>query len=199
VLPLVLALLALVALPGFASAAGEEIPEYKIPGTASFKVQDTTKPKHKVGPTKPSTDPRDEGSAADEPGEGESRAGETEPEETAEKEGSRFGGAPAGEGGGNGGAGGGSNSAHRNGGQTTVGVGAAEAVAKGGGNVTPVAHNSATPTVHKAESSGGGSSPVVPILIAMVVLAAFSIGVVLFRERNRSGALDGDPRSAAGQ
>ena len=32
-------------------------------------------------------------------------------------------------------------------------------------------------------SSGGGSSPVVPILIAVVVLAAISIGVVLYRQR----------------
>jgi outer membrane biosynthesis protein TonB len=32
-------------------------------------------------------------------------------------------------------------------------------------------------------SQAGGSSPVVPILIAMAVLAALSIGVVLYRER----------------
>ena len=34
-----------------------------------------------------------------------------------------------------------------------------------------------------ASASGGGSSPVVPILIAVVVLAAISIGVVLYRQR----------------
>jgi cobalamin biosynthesis Mg chelatase CobN len=34
-----------------------------------------------------------------------------------------------------------------------------------------------------AKSDDGGSSPVVPILIAVVVLAAISIGVVLYRQR----------------
>jgi hypothetical protein len=40
---------------------------------------------------------------------------------------------------------------------------------------------------------GGGSSPVLPILIAVVVLAAVSIGVVLYRERtgNDKGDRDG--------
>ncbi len=37
-----------------------------------------------------------------------------------------------------------------------------------------------TPASH---SAGGGSSPIVPILIAVVVLAAISIGVVLYRQR----------------
>ena len=37
--------------------------------------------------------------------------------------------------------------------------------------------------VAHTESSSGGSSPVVPILIAVVVLAAISIGVVLYRQR----------------
>lgn len=42
-----------------------------------------------------------------------------------------------------------------------------------------------------AESSGG-SSPVVPILIAVVVLAAISIGVVLYRQRKSDqGGSDG--------
>jgi cobalamin biosynthesis Mg chelatase CobN len=42
-----------------------------------------------------------------------------------------------------------------------------------------------------AESSGG-SSPVVPILIAVVVLAAISIGVVLYRQRKSGqGGSDG--------
>jgi cobalamin biosynthesis Mg chelatase CobN len=43
-----------------------------------------------------------------------------------------------------------------------------------------------------AESSGG-SSPVVPILIAVVVLAAISIGVVLYRQR-KSGQDGSDGR-----
>jgi cobalamin biosynthesis Mg chelatase CobN len=43
-----------------------------------------------------------------------------------------------------------------------------------------------------ASSSSGGSSPVVPILIAVVVLAAISIGVVLYRQRKSGqGGSDG--------
>jgi cobalamin biosynthesis Mg chelatase CobN len=55
-------------------------------------------------------------------------------------------------------------------------------------------------TLTKPESSGddgsGGSSPVLPIVIAVVVLAAISIGVVLYRERRRgTGRPDSDPSS----
>lgn len=43
-----------------------------------------------------------------------------------------------------------------------------------------------------ASHSSGGSSPVVPILIAVVVLAAISIGVVLYRQRKSGqGGSDG--------
>jgi hypothetical protein len=53
----------------------------------------------------------------------------------------------------------------------------------------PVAHSSAG---LNPSSSSGGSSPVVPILIAVVVLAAISIGVVLYRQRKSSqGGSDG--------
>lgn len=44
------------------------------------------------------------------------------------------------------------------------------------------------------ESSGGSSSPVVPILIAVAVLAAISIGVVLYRQR-KSGQDPDDGRA----
>ena len=51
VLPLVLALLAFVALPAFANA--DEIPQYEVEKTEPFKVPNTTsestKPKHKTG------------------------------------------------------------------------------------------------------------------------------------------------------
>jgi hypothetical protein len=48
-----------------------------------------------------------------------------------------------------------------------------------------------TPTkTDTAENGGGGSSPVVPILIAAFVLAAISIGVVLYRGRRQDGVLD---------
>jgi len=53
----------------------------------------------------------------------------------------------------------------------------------------PVAHNSVGTS---PSSSSGGSSPVVPILIAVVVLAAISIGVVLYRQRKSGqGGSDG--------
>jgi hypothetical protein len=57
-------------------------------------------------------------------------------------------------------------------------------VATGGGesNGTQVASHS---------ESGGGSSPVVPILIAVVVLAAISIGVVIYRQRKGGTGQDG--------
>ena len=50
-----------------------------------------------------------------------------------------------------------------------------------------------TGTGVQASESTGGSSPVVPILIAVVVLAAISIGVVLYRQR-KSGQDGSDGR-----
>jgi hypothetical protein len=51
------------------------------------------------------------------------------------------------------------------------------------GGARPVSHTS---------NSAGGSSPVVPILIAVVLLAAISIGVVLYRQRKSGqGGSDG--------
>jgi len=38
--------------------------------------------------------------------------------------------------------------------------------------------------------TGGGSSPVLPIVIAIVILAGISIGVVVYRERSRAGDPD---------
>jgi hypothetical protein len=77
------------------------------------------------------------------------------------------------------GGGGGGNNSNGGGGQTENGVGPAE----------PVAH---TATGTNASESSGGSSPVVPILIAVVVLAAISIGVVLYRQRKSGqGGSDG--------
>lgn len=53
-------------------------------------------------------------------------------------------------------------------------------------NVTP---KSEGPTSTKVDTSGsGGSSPVVPILIAVLVLAALSIGIVVYRERRSVAA-----------
>jgi hypothetical protein len=48
-----------------------------------------------------------------------------------------------------------------------------------------------------ASSGDGGSSPVLPILIAIVLLAAVSIGVVMMRQRRqRQEGLDDDPTAA---
>jgi cobalamin biosynthesis Mg chelatase CobN len=49
------------------------------------------------------------------------------------------------------------------------------------------------PVAHTSSAGSGGSSPVVPILIAVVVLAAISIGVVLYRQR-KSGQDGSDGR-----
>jgi cobalamin biosynthesis Mg chelatase CobN len=173
VLPLVLALLAFVALPAFANAG--EIPQYEVEKTESFKVPNTTtesvKPKHITeGNSGQSNNPA---AKASEAGGGDGSQKKGEPEESGEKEKSQSGGAGAGEGGGNGGGSEGSQSGG-NGGKTNDGIGGSEAVT-GGGTGSPVAH--------KTESSSGGSSPVVPILIAVIVLAAISIGVVLYRQR----------------
>jgi hypothetical protein len=58
-------------------------------------------------------------------------------------------------------------------------------------NVTPGPRE---PTASKADTAGaggGGSSPLLPVLIAMAVLAATSIGVVLYRQRREDSGPDG--------
>jgi cobalamin biosynthesis Mg chelatase CobN len=172
----VLALLALVALPAFADAG--EIPQYEVEKTESFEVPNTTKesvkPKHITeGNSGKSSNPS--AKASETGGEGSQK--KSEPEEGGEKETAQSGGAGPSEGGGNGG-GSESSKSGGNGGKTNDGIGGSEAVA-GGGTGTPVAH--------KTETSSGGSSPVVPILIAVIVLAAISIGVVLYRQRKSGG------------
>lgn len=72
---------------------------------------------------------------------------------------------------------------------------------KGGGSANPGAKNAAhspTQTVSgkpASQSDDGGSSPLVPILIAIAVLAAISVAVVMIRQRRR-GNSDG-PSAAA--
>jgi cobalamin biosynthesis Mg chelatase CobN len=46
-----------------------------------------------------------------------------------------------------------------------------------------------------SHSSGGGSSPLVPILIAVAVLAAISIGAVIYRQRRQGSGGSGSPVS----
>jgi cobalamin biosynthesis Mg chelatase CobN len=52
----------------------------------------------------------------------------------------------------------------------------------GGKGAKPLGTNAA-----KQESDGGASSPLVPILIAIAILAAISIGVVAMRQRRKRG------------
>ncbi|MBS1863910.1 MAG: hypothetical protein JSS68_19605 [Actinobacteria bacterium] len=56
-----------------------------------------------------------------------------------------------------------------------------------------IANSKPLPT--ESHASGGGSSPVVPILIAVAVLAAISIGVVLYRQRRSGAGPDGSVSS----
>src|ERR1700761_4902420 len=62
---------------------------------------------------------------------------------------------------------------------------------KTGDNVSPATPVASKDKGNTTESSGGGSSPIVPILIAVAVLAAISIGVVLYRQRNSGPGPDG--------
>lgn len=79
------------------------------------------------------------------------------------------------------GGGGGGNKPNGGGGAKPEGGGAKE------DNVAP-SKAVATPASH---STGDSSSPVVPILIAVAVLAAISIGVVLYRQRKAGAGPDG--------
>jgi cobalamin biosynthesis Mg chelatase CobN len=133
-------------------------------------TKESTKPKHNTGET--SGKSNNPAATASEAGDGKSPSSEGEPEESGEKEKSQTGGA-APNGGGNGGNGGEASNSTNDGGKANDGIGESKEVEAG--NVTPVAH--------QTESSGGGSSPVVPILIAVIALAAISIGVVLYRQR----------------
>jgi cobalamin biosynthesis Mg chelatase CobN len=67
-------------------------------------------------------------------------------------------------------------------GQGSQGGGAANEAGVGGGQAI------AAPERTGAISHGSGSSPLVPILIALAVLAAISIGVVTMRRRKQDGS-----------
>ena len=103
---------------------------------------------------------------------------------TGESEGSKGNGAATGNGNGNGGSSGG--------GQSPDGGEPGKPNSGGQGNISEA---QGLPSEAKgsnvSESSGGSSSPVVPILIAVVVLAAISIGVVLYRQKQSGKGPDG--------
>jgi cobalamin biosynthesis Mg chelatase CobN len=69
-----------------------------------------------------------------------------------------------------------------NGGGTGQGKPAGSANGKGQNSVQPVSQPKGTST---SQTSDGGSSPLVPILIGIVVLAAISVGAVMYRQRRQ--------------
>jgi cobalamin biosynthesis Mg chelatase CobN len=185
-LPSVLALLALALVPAgaFAANSGETVYETELPSVTSEPGTSGTEktPTHH----KSQNNAKAEGSAAKESSggsEGESEEGSSEGGHK-KKEGSseekKEEGHPGTSGGGDGG-----NKPNGGAGKSGGSEGNSVGEQKNLGNTQPgknVAHS----------SSGGGSSPVVPILIAVVVLAAISIGVVLYRQRKSDqGGSDG--------
>jgi cobalamin biosynthesis Mg chelatase CobN len=171
----VLALLALALFPVLAHAENSNEAIY-TPEVPSIESTGSTAPKtHKESsatPHKSSNNPAAHSSAAETGGTGsEGPEGEAE----GESEGNQKSSGGAGGTGGNGNppkAGGGEGGGSKSGGtsKSAGGISEAQAVA------------TKSPGAGASESSGG-SSPVVPILIAVVLLAAISIGVVLYRQR----------------
>jgi cobalamin biosynthesis Mg chelatase CobN len=173
----VLALLALVVFPVFARAG--EIPEYEVEvPTVGNEVVPTHPKKHKAHQD---AEPNSKAHASATP------SGNSEGEEGG---GSKSG--TGGTGNGNGGSGSEGGKSPSNGGE------AGQPNSGGQGNISEA---KGLPSEAKgsnvSESSGGGSSPVVPILIAVVVLAAISIGVVLYRQK-QSGKGPGDREPGQG-
>jgi hypothetical protein len=74
---------------------------------------------------------------------------------------------------------------HPGGGKPSDGIAGGHAVADPGSSGKNVTAKSEGPTTKgvPASASSGGSSPVLPILVAIVILAAISIGVVVYRNR----------------
>ena len=181
-LPLVLALLALVAFPVFAHAAG--IPEYELEESGTHIHREPVKPK--PNETQPSSG--NEAHKKAKGSEAEGATGPTEPSEEEESSQGTTGGGTSEGGGGNkpGGESGNGGNKPAGGAEAEGKIGPGKEVAAGG---TPEA--TATPVASQSTSSGGGSSPVVPILIAVVVLAAISIGVVIYRQRKGGTGQDG--------
>ena len=178
-LPLVLALLALVAFPVFAHAAG--IPEYELEESGTHIHREPVKPKPNEGVSQEKENQKPaHGSVAEEPN------SSGEPSEEESSQGTTGGGTS--EGGGNkpGGESGNGGNKPSGGGEAEGGIGPGKEVAAGG---TPEATEA--PVVSQSSSGGGSSSPVVPILIAVVVLAAISIGVVIYRQRKGGTGQDG--------
>jgi hypothetical protein len=159
----VLALLALACFPVLAHATDSGEAQYTdAPPTVTGK-----KPPKSQGPPANKSTAQNGGQPAQQPKGGSNEGNHTQAE-------SRQGGSPGGSGGGTGGGGGGTGGSKGGGGN---GSGhSSNPSPPGGGTTKPV------PT-----GSDSGSSPLVPILIAIAALAAISIGAVMFRQRRRRG------------
>lgn len=181
-LPLVLALLAIAAFPVLAHAAG--IPQYELGENETEIHRETVKPKSgekETSPTKTESHKKAHASEAE--------TGGTGPSEEEESESSKTGG--TGGGGGSEGKGPSGGEPSKTGGHKTGGGAKAEGSVAEGQKVANEASEATPAPVATQTDSGGGSSPVVPILIAVIVLAAISIGVVVYRQRKGGSGQDG--------
>jgi cobalamin biosynthesis Mg chelatase CobN len=173
----VLALLALAVFPVFAHAGG--IPEYEVENETELPESHTTvKPKSHGGQHHASqTEPEAHSSAVE-----TEKGSKPKPESSQEPESE----STATGGGGGGGKGPNGNGGHHSGGNKSN--------AKPESNVSGAKKVATTQSGKPASSSSGGSSPLVPILIAIAVLAAISIGVVLYRQRKGDSGPGSDRR-----
>jgi cobalamin biosynthesis Mg chelatase CobN len=177
-LPLVLALLAFASVPGLAQADS---------GGAQYETAVPTVTGHKSSPTH-SSNPGAKSS--------NSRGGATAPSESEGKESSGSASSSnnaSGGGGGNTGTGGGTGS-----GQTSPGDGSSGKTQSGGNNGPGGGTlNKAQPVSNATEGSdNSSSSPLVPILIAIVVLAAISVGAVIYRQRHQRPGSTVSPKAS---
>jgi cobalamin biosynthesis Mg chelatase CobN len=182
----VLALLALVVFPVMAHAGqtpGETVYETAIPSATSEpnaggnekSATHQHKPKNNAPAEGSDAGTETGGSTGSEGGSGGGKKSSSQEGSSSEKESN-----PSMSGGGGGGNGNKPNGGGTEGAGTETGITGAQEVAP------------ASTGTNASQSSGGGSSPVVPILIAVVVLAAISIGVVLYRQRKSGqGGSDG--------
>jgi cobalamin biosynthesis Mg chelatase CobN len=81
-------------------------------------------------------------------------------------------------------------------GGTQAGGGGQNSGGQNGGGQNPSTTNVSSGAPAGSESSGGSSSPLVPILIAIAALAAISIGAVVYRQRRGRGGSSVSPKAS---
>jgi len=159
----VIALLALACFPVFAQA--ECVSSSCIQYTESIpKAESESPPPHKKHP--PVAKAADKGGTPAPDGKAGAKGSDGEKGESQEEESSKEGGAPA----------------AGNGGGTGQGNPGGSANSGSGAGVQHGGQNTGTPA---SQSSGGSSSPLVPILVGIAILAAISVGVVMYRQRRQ--------------